>query len=239
MIAVPTHTAALMGGCVDGIAACRWSFTHKCSPSAIKRSGSSSVRRSPRDNNHSVATILFLCLIAWAPAGAAHGAQTGQFLVAAPSSSDDDFARTVILLVHSGDEGAIGLIVNRPTTVPLSALFPDLKKPGAGSMPLYQGGPMRIGINGLVRSRIKPEHASDILPGIYLVSDRSQLKKIAAASPAFVRVYVGLCGWSAAQLRNELANGLWSIAAADAGTIFDKQPDSLWPRLAAKAKIKK
>lgn len=195
----------------------------------------------PRDNDPSVATILLLCLPAVlllaAPPPPAHGAKTGQFLVAAPSSSDDDFARTVILLVHSGDEGAIGLIVNRPTTVPLSVLFPDLKKPGVGSTLLYQGGPMRIGINGLVRSRTNPRQASEILPGIYLVSDRSQLKKIAEMNPASVRVYVGLCGWSAAQLRNELANGLWSVATADAGTIFDQQPASLWSRLAAKTKI--
>ncbi len=186
-----------------------------------------------------MATILFLCLIAWAPAGAAHSAKAGQFLVAAPSSSDDDFERTVILLVHSGDEGAIGLIVNRPTTVPLSVLFPDLKKPGVGSTLLYQGGPMRIGINGLVRSRTKPERASEVMPGIYLVSDRTQLKKIAAAEPASVRVYVGLCGWSVAQLRNELGNGLWSVVPANPRTIFDKQPASLWFRLATKAKIKK
>ena len=205
-------------------------------------SGTLSTKPSPRDNNGSVATTSLFCVSAVllsAFLSPAHGAQTGRFLIAAPSSFDDDFARTVILLVHSGAEGAIGLIVNRPTTVPLSVLFPDLKTPAARSTSLYQGGPMRIGINGLVRSRTKPEHASEVMPGIYLMSDRSQLKRIAAASPASVRVYVGLCGWSAAQLRNELENRLWSVEPATPGTIFDKQPASLWSRLAAKAKIKK
>ena len=178
-----------------------------------------------------MATALLLCLLAAAPVGAVQGAKTGQFLVAVPSSSDDDFARTVILLVHSGGEGAIGLIVNRPTSVPLPVLFPDLKTPAARSAPIYQGGPMRIGINGLVRSRTNPKQASEVLPGIYLVSDKSQLKNIAETSPVSIRVYVGLCGWSAAQLRNELANGLWSVAAASPSAVFDGQPASLWSRL--------
>jgi putative AlgH/UPF0301 family transcriptional regulator len=79
----------------------------------------------------------------------------GRLLVATPKMRDADFAQAVILLVHSDAQGAIGLIVNRPTEVPLAHLFPNLKDAPTGKAPVYLGGLVAQGARGLVRSAEK------------------------------------------------------------------------------------
>ena len=96
-----------------------------------------------------------------------------------------------------------------------------------------------MGVNGLLRSRTKPESASAVFGDVYVLGDRSMIKKaIEAGTPATsLRVYVGLRSWSpAGQLINEVQRGLWFIADADAGTVFDPNPSSAWPRLVATGK---
>src|SRR5208282_100808 len=76
----------------------------------------------------------------------------GKLLVATRKMPDADFARAVILLLHSDSQGVVGLIVNRPTEVPLAHLFPELKDAPAGQAPVYLGGLVALGARGLVRS---------------------------------------------------------------------------------------
>jgi putative transcriptional regulator len=143
--------------------------------------------------------------------------QMGQFLVATSKSHDPDLAQTVILLVHYDDkDGAIGLIVNRRTDVPISRVFPELKR----SDPMYFGGPIRLGVRALLRSRTKPESAEHIFGDVYMVKE-----------PKGPRVYAGYTGWSVQQLRDELALGLWTIRPGDARIVFDSDPGSVWSRM--------
>jgi len=97
---------------------------------------------------------LALILLA-GPFGAPGHAQelaAGQLLVASRKSVDPDLAKTVVLLVHYGPEGALGLIVNRLSSVPVSEVFPRLQQARAS---VYTGGPIAIGIRALVRSHSK------------------------------------------------------------------------------------
>ena len=156
----------------------------------------------------------------------------GTLLVAARGSHDAEFAQAVVLVVHTGPEGAMGLVMNRRTKVPLASVFPELAGSKGGAAPVYNGGPMRMGINGVLRSRAKPQAGSRILPGVYVLSAEADVKKLAAAaSPDIFRVYVGLCGWSPGQLDGELRRGIWKLAPADPSALFDRDPDSLWTRL--------
>ena len=195
------------------------------------------------------------CLALALPLGAADApalAATGKLLVATRKMRDADFAQAVILLVHSDAQGVIGLIVNRPTEVPLAHLFPSLKEAPAGKAPVYLGGLVAQGARGLVLSAEKkppktnsektpdqtPDKTRDALPvfgRVSVISDATALERMAlsGARPDVFRVYAGYTGWSAEQLRIELKFGYWTIATATESIVFDPHPETLWPRLIA------
>ena len=89
---------------------------------------------------------LGLCLASFAQSANSQQLATGSLLVATPKSRDPDFARTVVLLIHYDSEAAIGLMLNRPTSVPVSEVLPEAK---GGSVTVYAGGHHR-------RSRHRP-----------------------------------------------------------------------------------
>ena len=157
----------------------------------------------------------------------------GQLLVATAKSRDAAFARTVILLVHYDQQGAIGVVLNRPSDVGLSRLFPELKDAKTASDPVYLGGPVGLHALVLLRPRTPPEKAVHLFADVYEVSGHPQIEEFAAkAMPSSVfRVYVGYTGWSLQQLRNEVSQGLWNVRPASAAAIFDPHPGTLWARL--------
>jgi putative transcriptional regulator len=151
----------------------------------------------------------------------------GKLLVATRKSRDPDFAQSVILLIHYSQQGAIGLMLNRPMDVPITKLFPELTQ---AKTKLYQGGPITLGARGLLRSKTKPEQADAICADVYVISSVNVLKRMIAAntSPKSFRVYGGSVGWSVQQLKNEISQGLWRVAPADAGAVFNPNPVTLW-----------
>ena len=153
----------------------------------------------------------------------------GKLLVATRKSHDKDFARSVILLIHYSQQGALGLTINRAWDVPITELFPELKQARAK---LYQGGPVTLGVRGLYRSTTKPEDGDAVCTSVYVISNVKTLKKmIAANTPSNIfRVYGGSAGWSQAQLKNEISQGLWRIVPANAAAVFDPNPATLWSR---------
>jgi len=154
----------------------------------------------------------------------------GQFLVAAPSLHDPDFARSVILLIRYDRQSAVGLFVNRPSDVPVSEVYPDLK---SHPVKLYIGGPIAIGVRALLRSRTPPSPSQRLFGDLYLINNRPLLKKLITdglPGSAF-RVYAGSCGWTAPQLQDEVRRGLWRVAPANAAVVFEAHPETMWQRL--------
>ncbi|HTR35444.1 MAG TPA: YqgE/AlgH family protein [Bryobacteraceae bacterium] len=154
----------------------------------------------------------------------------GQFLVAAPSLHDPDFAHSVILLIRYDRQAAVGLFVNRPSDVPVSEVYPGLK---SHPVKLYIGGPITIGVRALLRSRTPPSPSQRLFGDIYLINNRPLLKKfITDGTPtSSFRVYAGSCGWTAPQLQDELRRGLWRVVPATPASVFDSDPETLWVRL--------
>ena len=159
----------------------------------------------------------------------------GKFLVASRDLGDPNFAKTVILLVHyTEDQGAVGLVVNRATDVPISRVFQDLKEAKSRTDPVYVGGPVELNtVMALLKSSIKPESATRVFNDVYLISNKDLLKATLAsgAEPGVFHAYVGYAGWGAGQLEHEVDLGAWHIMPADAATVFHSDPDSVWPRL--------
>ncbi|MBI1788421.1 MAG: YqgE/AlgH family protein [Acidobacteria bacterium] len=165
----------------------------------------------------------------------------GKFLVASRDLTDPNFAETVVLLVNYDENGAMGLIVNRRTRVPLSRVFDELKEAKGRADPVHVGGPVsRTGVLALLRSRTKPEEARSVFADVYMISTKTLLEQTLAAgaeSSAF-RVYLGYSGWGPGQLENEVELGGWHIFRGEAATVFDPDPDAVWPRLIKKTELR-
>jgi len=166
---------------------------------------------------------------------AAEQLAAGKLLVATPKSQDPDLSRSVILLIHCDRDGAIGLMLNRPSKVPLRDVMPELKNAKA---PVFAGGPVTIGVRALLKSSSKPDQAPHLFADVSVISTKSTLEKLIAAHtpPNVFRVYAGYTGWTLGQLQDEVNRGLWQVLPGDAGVIFDPAPEKLWDRLTAAAK---
>jgi len=151
---------------------------------------------------------------------------TGSFLVARHVLQDANFMQAVVLMLKHGDEGAFGLVVNRPA------------KAEGIPFPVFTGGPcpmqgfiMLHGHADWVETET-PEEA-EVAPGIY-VGDASCMARVTdpePGQPLRVRVFSGYAGWAADQLEAEIASGAWSLAEATAPLLFDTPAHDLWEAL--------
>jgi putative AlgH/UPF0301 family transcriptional regulator len=163
----------------------------------------------------------------------------GKLLVASRSLGDPDFAETVVLLVRYDEQGALGLILNRRTHIPLSRVL-DLEAAKDRSDPVYLGGPVGpSAVFALFESPAKMEKAENIFGGVYMISDKAQFEQTVSArpDPGVFHVYLGYAGWTQDQLRNEAQLGAWFVFPADAATVFNSDPDSLWLRMIQKTEL--
>jgi putative transcriptional regulator len=157
----------------------------------------------------------------------------GKFLIAARNLPDPNFGDSVVLLAQYGEEGAMGLIVNIRTDVPVSNVLGDVKGASGRSETVFFGGPVaRTGVVALVRSRSAVAESRRILDDVHLVTSREPLEAILASGAGGdeLRVYVGYAGWGAGQLEDETLRGSWHVVSADADLVFDAEPASLWRR---------
>jgi putative transcriptional regulator len=166
----------------------------------------------------------------------------GSFLVSSRELGDPNFSETVILLLRYDDEQcAMGLIVNRRTDLPLSRVFQDLKQAKGRTDRAYMGGPVEPGdVLALLRSSTKLEDAERVFANVYLISDKELLEKTLAGKgePSVFHVFLGYAGWGPGQLEHEVELGAWHILPADAASVFDADPDSVWPRLIRRTELR-
>jgi len=156
--------------------------------------------------------------------------QKGQLLIAMPELADPNFLQTVILLCNYGTEGALGVILNRPTGIAVSALIHDFPPP-AGVNLIYEGGPIaKNSVLVLCRGEGNEGNENDIIEDIFLAQDIASLKKDDAPY-SDIRFYLGYAGWTSGQLEAEIQSGAWRTAIADPTLIFDIDPSLLWPKM--------
>jgi len=158
----------------------------------------------------------------------------GKFLVASRALSDPRFQESVVLLIAYGPEGAAGLIINRPTKVPLAEMLPSVPGMKQRADVIYYGGPVEGSrILMLIRSDKKPEESNRVFADVYFSASKNTLERmIVAHKPEKqFRNYAGSAGWFPGQLDGELLRGDWIVVRADAGSIFEKNPAGIWREL--------
>lgn len=157
----------------------------------------------------------------------------GKILVANEKLGDPSFNESVVLILqYKEDEGALGLVINHRTDLPLSRVFPDIKN--ADSDPVFMGGPVEItGGQALLRSADSKTAVTHILDDVYATGSKDMIEKsVAARLPASkFRLYLGYAGWGKSQLEAEIKLGAWLVRVGTPGIVFDQNPDSLWTRL--------
>jgi len=156
---------------------------------------------------------------------------TDQFLIAMPNMSDDNFSGTVVYLCEHNANGALGLVINRPTELPLQELFEkvDLKleRPDLSDSPVFFGGPVQTERGFVLHDRLDEEggHYNSTLKigaGLEMTTSRDVLEALASgAGPKRVFVTLGYSGWSAGQLEDEISRNGWLTVKAQPEIIFD------------------
>jgi len=152
---------------------------------------------------------------------------TNHFLIAMPAMDDPYFSRTLIYLAEHNDQGALGLIVNRPIDLDLASLFEKidiaLEAPNVGRLPVFFGGPVQTD-RGFVLHRPVGDWQSTlaVTSEIGLTSSRDVLQALGKdGKPSDIMVTLGYSGWGAGQLENELAQNAWLTVPANPRILFE------------------
>lgn len=156
---------------------------------------------------------------------------TNHFLIAMPAMEDPNFARTVAFVAEHGEDGALGVIINRPIDMTIKGLFERVEIPfehtELGERPVYFGGPVQTD-RGFVLHRPAGGWQSSLKVGsdIALTSSKDILLALSAeGKPEDLLISLGYSGWSAGQLEDELAQNAWLSVPADPRIIFDVPPE--------------
>jgi putative transcriptional regulator len=153
----------------------------------------------------------------------------GQFLIASPHLADTNFYKGVVLMIRHDDDGALGLILNRPTASTVADVWKMVGEEDVDcSQPIFLGGP----VNGplVALHRLKSAAEAEVLPGIYFAAHKDKLKKLVRQTTKPYRFFTGYAGWSEGQLEEELTAGGWLTAKALKKLIF-QNPDELWEQV--------
>lgn len=157
----------------------------------------------------------------------------GRLLVAERDMGDPTFARTVVLLlVYQAENGAAGVILNRPTSLPIPQVLPDLPTSDDPASQVFFGGPVQPGgVRALIGSAVDRFGALPVLPDVGLLGAGPLTRAIERGLVADrLRVYAGYAGWSPGQLEGEVRRGDWHILDGSSEIIFDDEPDTIWER---------
>lgn len=187
-----------------------------------------------------VCLIIILCGGLCAQSTKTEDLATGKLLVMEREAPDPNFAETVILLIHYGSDGVVGIALNRPASVPASRLD-EFKGTRNRSDPLYVGGPVEPDtITALVRTTNAPPGAVRVAGDLYAVQTKRGFEAALKGSkgPEDLRIYLGYCGWTAPQLQNEVKLGSWYIFDRGESFAFDSTPSTLWKRLIDRSGLK-
>ncbi|UCG21870.1 MAG: YqgE/AlgH family protein [Deltaproteobacteria bacterium] len=158
----------------------------------------------------------------------------GRFLIASRQLLDPNFAETVVLLLEYNRQGAMGLIINRPSEMKLSLVLPEIEALRQRPDTIYHGGPVaKNQLLLLIRTTSPPEGSRQVFKDIHLSSSQEVIQRMIknAEGEERFRVYAGYAGWAPGQLDKEIATGGWHVLGADAETVFDKSPEEIWPDL--------
>ncbi|MGW4383083.1 YqgE/AlgH family protein [Kitasatospora sp. NPDC004531] len=158
---------------------------------------------------------------------------TGRLLVATPVLTDPNFARSVVLLLDHDAEGALGVVLNRPTVVDVAAVLDGWAALAGDPAVVFQGGP--VALDSALAIAVVPGEETHPAPlgwrrvhGAIGLVDLEAPPEVLAGVLGGMRVFAGYSGWSPGQLEQEIAEGAWYPVECEAGDVSCGQPDRMW-----------
>ncbi len=151
----------------------------------------------------------------------------GQLLIAGPGLVDPDFWRTVVLVGEHSEEGALGVVLNRPSETSVGEAVPELVGLADGMGSVHVGGPVQSSAIVVLADFAEPDDSQPlVLDTIGFLSTEIEPDSLGELRRA--RVYAGYAGWGPGQLDDELDEGSWIVEPALAEDVFTGDPGGLW-----------
>ena len=157
------------------------------------------------------------------------GTLRGKLLLAGPILKDPNFDRTVVLITEHSDEGAMGLVLNRPSDAAVIDAVPDLSWAADPGETVYVGGP--VAPNGVIVLAEWEDPSQAILlvdDDLGFVPGDAEDTDALASAVRRARVYAGHAGWGPGQLEAELEEEAWIVEPPLRDELFSDDPDGLW-----------
>jgi putative transcriptional regulator len=154
----------------------------------------------------------------------------GRLLVAGPPLEDPNFRRTVVFMIEHNEEGALGVVLNRPSPIDLADAVPQWADLAANPPAVFIGGPVEPGaVRGLGRlvAEDPPEGLTPVHAGIGVLDLEADPVRL-VGDVGGVRLFTGYSGWGPGQLEDELAMGGWFVVDAEPDDVTTTEPDDLW-----------
>jgi len=154
----------------------------------------------------------------------------GHLLVASPHLPDPNFFRTIVLMVQHNEQGAFGLVLNRPSNSTLKDIWKQVTdEPCQDDQPILLGGPLP---GPLMAVHTKASCSEDqIRQGIYFATQKDNVMQIVGHGAQPYRIFSGYAGWAGGQLEHEMEVGGWLTTPATFDYIFHPLGDDIWKKV--------
>lgn len=150
----------------------------------------------------------------------------GKLLVSSPALIDPNFRKTVVLIAHHDEEGAMGLVLSRPSDVAAVDALPLLAGIPGADEPVFVGGPVQPeAFMVLAEFTDMAQAAAPIMDGLGFMPADADPDELTITR---LRLFAGYSGWGGGQLEDELAEDSWIVVDAVADDVFADDPDELW-----------
>jgi putative transcriptional regulator len=162
----------------------------------------------------------------------------GRLLVASPTLVDPNFARTIVLLLDVDGDGVLGVVLNRPSEVPVGEVLEPWADVVGAPRVLFRGGPVGTDsalavarlVDGRQSAAEQPVGWRPLFEGTGLV-DLDAPSEVIVPALGGMRIYAGYAGWSVGQLDAEIAEGAWYVVPGESHDVFNADPGDLWQQV--------
>lgn len=159
----------------------------------------------------------------------------GRLLVATPVINDPNFERTVVLMLQYDDtDGALGLVINRPTAASVANVLPEWSELVGPPTVVFAGGPVSVesalALGGASGAASEPPGWTPVVHDIGTIDLNRSVEEL-APHLSTARIYSGFAGWAPGQLEDEIGVGAWFVVDALVDDALTSEPDELWPKV--------
>ncbi len=153
----------------------------------------------------------------------------GHFLVASPHLRDPNFTRTVVLMLQHEDQGALGVVINRPGNKTIDDVWEMIGSPPVGrAEPVFVGGPVPGPMIAIHDRRRLAE--KEVMPKLYMSMQKDAIDALVKDSSATFRLFSSHSGWGGGQLENEMSVGGWLTCPATPADVFGNH-ETIWKEI--------